>query len=234
MEKTYKFRIYPNNNQKQQIQRTFGCCRFLFNHFLGKRIEQYNESKNTLNYNECSSMLTAMKKDLTWLKEVDSTALQSSLKDLDIAYQNFFRRVKKDEKPGFPKYKSKRNHRKSYRSKRVGKNIAVLEKHIKLPKIGKVKARISKQVQGRILSATVSQNPSGQYYVSLCCTDVEHPKQEQTGESVGLDMGIRKHITASDGKSYPNHKYLRKSEKKLAKRQRKLSRKTKVCVSRLS
>ena len=82
VEKAYKFRIYPNNEQIQQIQKTFGCCRFLYNHFLAKRIEQYRLSKETLNYNDCSATLTEMKLELTWLKEADATALQSSLKDL--------------------------------------------------------------------------------------------------------------------------------------------------------
>ena len=102
-----------------------------------------------------------------WLQEVDATALQSSLRDLDTAYQNFFRRVKKGKKPGYPKFKSKRNHRQSYKSKCVGSNIKVLEGAVQLPKLGKVKCRNSKSVEGRILSATGSQTPSGKYFVAL-------------------------------------------------------------------
>jgi len=164
MEKAYKFRIYPNNYQIQQIQCTFGCCRYVFNHFLGRRIKLYKDSGETLNYNGCSAELTELKGEFPWLREVDAISLQSSLRDLDFAYQNFFRRVKNGEKPGFPRFKSKRNRRKSYKTKRVGNNIDVLENHIKLPKLGLVRAAISKQVQGRILNATVSQNPSGKYF----------------------------------------------------------------------
>ena len=111
--------------------------------------------------------LTSLKKqeETIWLREVDATALQSSLQDLDTAYRNFFRRVKNGEKPGYPKFKSKRNYRQSYKSKCVGSNIKVLEGAVQLPKPGKVKCRISKQVEGRILSATVSQTPSGKYFV---------------------------------------------------------------------
>jgi putative transposase len=166
-----------------------------------------------------------MKIEMTLLKEADATALQSSLKDLDTSYQNFFRRVKKGEKPGFPKFKSKKNRNRSYKSKRVGENIAVLEKHIKLPKLGKVKAVISKQVHGRVLNATLSQSPSGKYYVSICCTDVDIPQYQSTGLAVGLDMGIKELVSTSDGISHPNHKYIKQSEKKLAKAQRQLSRK---------
>lgn len=226
IEKSYKFRIYPNKEQEILIQKTFGCSRFVFNRYLAKRIEAYKTEKQSINYNACSADLTVLKKELTWLKEVDAVALQSSLKDLDIAYQNFFRRVKKGEKPGFPHFKSKKNNRKSYKTKQNGNTIQIFDKHIKLPKLGLVKCRVSKQVEGRILSVTVSQNPSGKYFVSVCCTDVEVKPLEPTGAVVGIDLGIKDFAITSDGEVIPNPKYLRKSEKKLAKLQRQLSRKT--------
>lgn len=102
MEKAYKFRIYPNKTQEEVLQKTFGSCRFVYNHYLAKRIDAYKEDKSTLNYNACSADLTQLKKELAWLKEVDSTALQTALKDLDIAYSNFFKRVKQGRaKVGF-------------------------------------------------------------------------------------------------------------------------------------
>ena len=173
--------------------------------------------------------LTSLKKQekTIWLREVDATALQSSLRDLDTAYQNFFRRVKKGEKPGYPKFKSKRNHRQSYKSRCMGANIKVLEGAVQLPKLGRVKCRISKPVEGRILSATVSQTPSGKYFVALCCTDVDVEPLPSTGAVVGIDMGLKAFAITSDGVEYPNHKYLAKSEKKLARLQRQLSRKSK-------
>ena len=103
----------------------------------------------------------------------------------------------------------------------------MLDKAIQLPKLGLVKCHVSKEVKGRILSATVSQNPSGKYFVSLCCTDVEFEPLPSTGATVGLDMGLKALAVTSDGIEYPNHKYLAKSQKKLAKLQRQLSRKTK-------
>ena len=227
MEKCYKFRIYPDAVQETLIQRTFGCCRFVFNRYLAMRIESYKTDNSTVNYNACSADMTVLKKELDWLKEVDATALQSSLRDLDFAYQNFFRRVKKGGAPGFPRFKSKHNHRKSYKSKRVGNNIAVLENSIKLPKLGIVRGAISKHVEGRILSATVSQNPSGKYFVSVCCTDVEIPQHASTEAVIGIDLGIKTFAVASDGVEYPNHKHFQKSAKKLARLQRQLSRKTK-------
>ena len=227
MEYSYKFRIYPNRYQENLIQRTFGCCRFVFNHFLAERMEQYRQTKKAPTRFQQDKSLTLLKKELEWLREVDAAALQASLQSLDTAYQNFFRRVKQGQKPGYPRFKSKHNHQRSYKSKCVGTNIKVLDKAVQLPKLSLVKCRISKEVKGRILSATVSQNPSGKYFVSLCCTDTEIAPLPSTGAAVGLDMGLKAFAITSDGAKYPNHKYLAKSQNKLAKLQRKLSRKSK-------
>ena len=229
MEYSYKFRIYPNIAQEQQIHRTFGCCRFVWNHYLAQRIEAYRETEKSPTRFIQDKDLTSLKKqeETIWLREVDATALQSSLQDLDTAYQNFFRRVNKGEKPGYPKFKSKHDHRQSYKSKCTRTSIKVLDKAVQLPKLGLVKCRVSKAVKGRILSATVSQSPSGKYFVSICCTDAEISPMPFTGAVVGIDMGLKAFAITSDGVEYPNHKYLAKSQKKLAKLQRQLSRKSK-------
>ena len=226
MEYSYKFRLYPTKAQEQQIQRTFGCCRYLWNYYLAQRKAVYEVDGRTMNFYECSKDLTALKKSLTWLKEVDATALQSSLRDLDTSFQNFFRRVKNGEKPGYPKFKSKKSRHQSYKGKCVGTNIKVLDKSVQLPKLGFVKCRISKEVKGRILSATVSQNPSGKYFVALCCTDVEMEPMPSTGSVVGIDMGLKSFAITSDGVEYHNHRFFAKSQKKLARLQRQLSRKS--------
>ena len=230
MECSYKFRLYPNRKQINLIERTFGCCRYVYNHYLVMRQEAYISSGETLNYYACCKDLTLLKKqeETSWLREVDATALQASVQDLDRAFQNFFRRVKQGEKPGYPKFKSKRSHKQSYKSKCVGANISVLDKAVQLPKLGKVKCRISRKVEGHILSATVSRSASGKYYVALCCRlEQDIPKLPPTGSVVGLDMGIKAFAVSSDGVEYANPKYLRQSEKKLARLQRQLSRKTK-------
>ena len=224
MECSYKFRIEPNAKQKQQIQKTFGCCRFVFNHYLAERMNQYKQTGKSPTRFQQEKDMTQLKKSLEWLKEVDATALQSSLQALDFAYQNFFRRVKQGKNPGYPHFKSKHNHRKSYKAKG---NIKVLDHAVQLPKLGLVKCRVSKQVKGRILSATVSQNPSDKYFVSLCCTDVNIAPLPKTGEVVGIDMGVNSFAVTSDGTAYLNHKYLATSQEKLAKLQRQLSRKPK-------
>lgn len=128
----------------------------------------YETNKETFTYIQCANDMKNLKSELEQLKEADSTALQSSLKDLDTAYQKFFK-----EHIGYPKFKSKKTHRFSYKSKCVNGNIQYLRKHIKLPKLGMVKTKNKLIPQGRIINATVSQEPSGKYYVSLCCADVD-------------------------------------------------------------
>ena len=222
MEKAYKYRIYPNKKQREIISKTFGCCRFVYNTYLAKRIEMYEKNKERFSYVQCANDMKKLKSELEWLKEVDSTALQSSLKDLDIAYQKFFK-----EHIGYPKFKSKKTHRFSYKSKCVNGNIQYCNKYIKLPKLGMIKTKNKLMPQGRILNATVSQEPSGKYYVSLCCTDIEIKPFEKTGNSIGIDLGIKEFCITSDGEMIENPKYLKKSLNRLAKLQRELSRKSK-------
>ena len=221
MEKAYKYRIYPNKTQKELITKTFGCVRFVYNYYLDKRIEAYNKDKTSLNYNDCSKDLTLLKKNIEWLREVDATSLQSSLKDLDMAYQKFFK-----EHTGYPKFKSKKAHKFSYKCKCVNNNIKFLDNHIKLPKLGWVKTRDKQIPQGRILNATISQEPSGKYYVSICCTEVEINPLPKTNNQIGIDLGIKEFAITSDGVKYDNPKYLKQSLDKLAKLQRSLSRKS--------
>ena len=225
MEKAYRYRIYPNKQQQELIQKTFGCVRFVYNYYLAKRKEMYENDKITFTYNMCSKDLTSLKKEYEWLKEPDKDSLQKSLKDLDSAYQKFFR-----EHTGYPKFKSKKDRHKSYRTSytktSAGGNIMFMGKHIKLPKLGLVKIRDKQIPQGRILNATVSQEPDGRYYCSLCCTDVQLEQYPKTNKNVGIDLGICDFAILSDGSKIENPQFYEKSEKKLAKLQRELSRKT--------
>ena len=222
MEKAYKFRIYPNKKQRGIIAKTFGCCRFVYNYYLAKKIALYKTSNTTLTYNQCCSDLTQLKHELIWLKEVDKFSLQNSLKDLDNAYQKFFK-----EHSGFPKFKSKKTHNYSYRTSFTNNNIEFCNKHIKLPKLKMVKIKDKQIPQGRILNATISQEPSGKYYVSLCYTDVEMTPLKKTGNIIGLDLGIKEFCITNNGEMIESPRYLKKSLSKLAKLQRELSRKSK-------
>lgn len=228
MERSYKFRIYPNRNQMVLIQKTFGCCRYVYNHFLADRQVKYiREGKMPSLYSQENS-LTLLKQQYIWLKEVDSIALHSELQNLDFAFHNFFRRLRQESKPyGHPQFKQKRSDRNSYKTKEINNNIKIGTSQIKLPKLGWVKCKVSKQVEGRILSATVSQNAAGKYFVAVNCTDVQLEPLPKTGAVVGVDLGIKALATTSDGTEYPNRKFIKQSDTKLRRESRRLSRKQK-------
>lgn len=237
MDKAYRFRIYPTKSQEIQISKTLGCCRFVYNHYLELRKCKYENEKETFSYNKCSADLTKLKSEFPWLSEVDSTALQSSLRDIDTAYKNFFDGLRQNRNVGYPKFKSKHEHREKFKSKcnysktGIG-TIRIEQGKMRLPLIGLIECRFSRELEGKILSATVSKEPSGKYMVSVCCTDVEINPLPCTGAVVGVDLGVKDLAITSDGFKYPNNKYTAKSEKRLAKLQRQLSRKTKGSKNR--
>ena len=219
--KAYKFRIYPNSNQVQLIVKTIGCSRFVFNHFLAERSILYESEKKTLSYNDCSAMLTQLKKELTWLSEVDSTALQSSLRFLDDSFKRFFSRQN-----DYPRFKSRKNPVQSYTSKFTNNNIAVEDSFLKLPKLGFVRYAKSREVDGRIISATVSRKPSGKFFVSLLA-ETEVSELPKTEIACGVDVGLKDFAVLSDGSGHTNPRFFRSLEAKLAKEQRILSRRVK-------
>ncbi|MGZ0084612.1 IS200/IS605 family element RNA-guided endonuclease TnpB [Caldibacillus thermoamylovorans] len=219
--KAYKFRLYPNKEQQIVINKTFGCSRFVFNYFLVKWDNTYKETGKGLTYNSCSAQLTQLKKELTWLKEVDSIAIQSSLKNLADAYSRFFK--KQSDRPRF---KSKKNKVQSYTTKYTNGNIAINGNQIKLPKLGWIRFAKSREVEGRILNVTIRRNPSGKYFVSIL-VETEVRELPKTNSAVGIDVGLKDFAILSDGTTYANPKFFRKLEEKLAKAQRILSRRTK-------
>ena len=219
--KAYKFRIYPNKKQIELINKTIGCSRFVFNHFLAKWNETYQETGKGFTYNACSSQLTQLKKELTWLKEVDSIALQSSIRNLVDAFDRYFK--KQNDKPRF---KSKKNKVQSYTTKYTNGNIAVFDKYIKLPKLGLVRFAKSREINGRILNTTIRRNPSGKYFVSIL-VKTEVQELPKTNSAIGIDVGLKDLAILSDGTTYANPKFFRTLEEKLAKAQRVLSRRKK-------
>lgn len=221
MERAYKYRIYPNKAQQELIQKTFGCVRFVFNYYLDKRIKIYENEKRTFTYNMCCKDLTSLKKEIEWLKEPDKDSLQKSLKDLDTAYKKFF-----TEHTGYPKFKSKKDRHRSYRTSCTYNNIRLENKHMKLPKLGWIKIKDKQIPQGRILNATISQEPNGHYYCSLCCTEVEFEQYPKTNKNIGIDLGLIDFAILSDGIKIDNPQFYEHSEKKIIKLQKELSRKT--------
>lgn len=218
--KAYKFRLYPNKEQAILINKTIGCSRFVFNHFLHLWNEAYKTTGKGLSYNTCATMIPALKKtdEYNWLKEVDSYALQSSVKNLEDSFNRFFKKQNKA-----PRFKSKKNPTQSYITKNVRNGIQIDGNRIKLPKLKMVKFANSRDINGRILRATISRKASGKYFISLL---VEENIQEldKSNRSVGIDLGIKDFAILDDGTVYNNNRYTTKMAKQLAREQRKLSR----------
>jgi putative transposase len=233
----YKFRLYPNKEQEEHINKTLGCCRFVYNHYLAEKIKAHKEDKKNLSHNQCSADLTKFKqnKEVEWLNEVARNALNNSLEDLNMAFQNFFR---SNNKHGYPKFKCKNQSLQSYKldwaQKRPGvaPSIEIKGNKIKLPKLGLVKFARSQDMIGHIVNATISKTASGKYFVGLC---VDTPKEPlpQTDEIIGIDLGIKDYLTDSNGNKIHNPKTLYKLEHKLTKLKRNLSRKQKGSKNRL-
>ncbi|WP_214820926.1 MULTISPECIES: IS200/IS605 family element RNA-guided endonuclease TnpB [unclassified Exiguobacterium] len=228
--KAYKFRIYPTKKQEILIAKTIGCSRFVFNHFLAKWDETYQATGKGLSYESCSKEIPLLKQEFDWLKEVDSHSLQTSVKHLADAYERFFK--KQNERPRF---KSKRNPVQSYKTN-IEKNnqipeISIIGNKLKLPKLKWVTFANSKQVKGRILNATIRRTASGKYFVSLL-TEQEIDELPKTGSSVGVDVGLKNFAILSNGTVYQNDRYFRTLEKKLAREQRKLSRRQLIALNR--
>ena len=232
MERAYEIRIYPNAAQRELIERTFGCARWVYNRCLETRKAEYERTGKSPSVYQLQKLVTAWKRtDAPWLGEVDSHALQQAAVNLGRAFDGFFRRCRAGGKPGYPRFKSKRDARQSYRT---NWGISVPDaRHVKLPLIGVVKARVSRPVEGRVLNATVKRVPSGKYFCVLCCTDCPEPEATPGAIAVlGIDAGVHDLMARSDGVKVANPKALAKSERKLAREQRRLSRKRKGSASR--
>lgn len=224
MLKAYKFRIYPNKQQEIQIRKTFGCCRFVYNKTLAYRKDKYETSKEPMNKFACNNYVNqTLKKEHEWLREVDKFALTNAVYNMGSAYQKFFK-----ERAGYPKFKSKKNNKKSYTTNFSNGNIEVSFENnkVKLPKLKWLKAKVHRRFVGKIKSATVSQTPTGKYFVSVL-VETEHVPVKSANGMIGVDLGIKDLLITSNGDKLDNIRTTKKYEDKLAKEQRKLSHKVK-------
>ena len=217
--KGYKFRIYPNNQQKNFINQNIGACRFIYNAMLADKINYYEKEKKSL-----QTTPAQYKEEFEWLKQMDAYALCNEQMNLQTAFNNFFR----SPKIGFPKFKGKKRDKSSYTTSNVNGTIKILDnKHIKLPKIKSLRIKLHRQLpeNSKIKSATIERKPSGKYYISLCVKyesqvpDIELDKNK----SIGLDYSSHDFYVDSNGDKANYPKYFRLYQDKLAKEQRKLS-----------
>ncbi|MEC5209568.1 transposase, partial [Psychrobacter sp. PL15] len=206
--KAYKIRLYPTEDQQILFAKSFGCTRFIWNKMLSDKIEHYKESKT-----ELKNTPAQYKTEFEWLKEVDSLALANVQQNLRSAYNKFFK-----QGSGFPKFK-KKGIKDSYTTNNQKGTVAVTQSSVKLPKIGHIKAKIHRSINGLIKSATISKSPSGNYHVSLLVETVvdDLPK---TQSNTGIDLGLIDFIVLSDGSKVANPKFLSKLQNKLAREQK--------------
>ena len=223
--KAYKFRIYPSKEQEILFGKTFGCVRFVYNYYLSMRKKAYEAEKKSVTYYDTAKDLVELKKELEFLKEVDSISLQQTLRHLDTAYQNFF----SNDKTKYPKYKSKKHHHYSYSTVCINNNIKLGNGCIILPKLKSVKIKQHREIpEGFVIkSVTVSMTPSRKYYVSVLTEHEEEITPVEIENVVGLDFSMKALYVSSEGEYAEYPRYLRKAQAKLAKEQRRLSKCTK-------
>ena len=216
MNKAYKFRIHPNAEQKVLFAKTFGCVRFLYNRMLADKIKYYEETKQKLNNTPAQ-----YKKKFEWLKEVDSLALANAQKNLQTAYNNFFR----SPKVRFPKFKSKKSNRRSYTTNGVNGNIKLENGYLTLPKVGKIRVKQHRNIllDYKLKSVTISQTPSGKYYASILFEYESQVQQIKPKTFLGLDFSMPELYKDSNGNEPKYPHYYRQAEKRLKREQRKLS-----------
>lgn len=216
--KAYKFRLEPNDEQKVLLAKHFGCVRFVYNHFLSERKEQYDLNHKSDNYYTQAKKLTELKKDgeYYWLSEINSQTLQHALRHLETAYVNFFKKRAK-----FPNFKSK----KTKNSFHVPQFVELKDGKLYFPKFKDgIKINLHREIVGSIKSATISLTPTGKYFVSIL-TEQQYEPVAGTHKCVGVDLGLKDFVITSDGKRYKNNRYTKKYQKKLARAQKHLSRK---------
>lgn len=225
--RAYKYRIYPNRHQEELIQKTFGCCRFVYNQTLAYRKNLYETEKRSMSKIDCNNyVVRTLKQQYEWLKEVDKDALTNAVWNMDHAYQKFFK-----EHAGYPKFKSKKDNRKSYSThngnydrKHQRIEVSFTENKIKLPKLQWINTKLHRKFVGKIKQVTISQTPSCKYYVSILVEE-EYAPIDDTDTLIGIDLGVKDLVITSDGGKFDNIHVTKKYSKKLAKEQRKLANK---------
>lgn len=220
MLRAYKYRMYPSKEQAELINKHIGSCRFVYNLALETKQSAYAGSKINLSVFDLIKQLPDLKKELEWLKEVNSQSLQGAIRNLDVAYTKFFKK-----QGNFPKYKSKHKGSQSFT---VPQNIVVTDGKLFIAKFQEgIKIILHRPIKGMIRQAIISRTPTGKYFASILCDTGEpclpkQPIKEET--STGVDLGIKSYIVTSDGEIFDNPKYLRKAQSRLRFTQRKYSK----------
>lgn len=200
--KAIKTRIYPNLEQQYRIINTFGCCRFVWNKLLAMQIERYNNGGSYVNEFGMNYLIKCLKQEYPFLKKAESTSLQHVSRNLNNAFQKLFK-----ERSGYPKFKSRKFPKQSYQSNSVNHNIQQIDKHhIKFPKLGDIRFRSGRQIEGKIKNVTIRLSSTGKFY-AVVLVDAEIKELPKTTNKVGIDMGVADLMITSDGVKYPTIRF---------------------------
>lgn len=224
MRKTFIFRAKINNITETNCSEWLDICRTVYNSALNQRINVFKESGKTISVYDQHKQLPNIKKNFPEIKIVNSQTLQDVLERLDKAYKNFFRRVKKGEKPGFPRYKNSNSYN-SFTLKQTGYKLE--GRYLYITNVGRFKLFLSRPIEGIIKTVTIRRMPTGKWFVAFSCDNVPAKQFPNTNKEVGIDVGIKSFCVDSEGGIVDNPKFLRESEKLLRRRYRKLSRRKK-------
>lgn len=220
MQKTFKFRLYPTEKQKEFLSKQFGAVRFVYNYFLANRKDEYLNNKKSLNYYDDAKSLTELKtKDgYSWLYDINSQTLQASLRNLEVSYQNFFKKRSR-----FPRFHSKKNRQ----CIKIPQFFKIENGELFIPKLKNgIEIRQHQDLIGKLISCFISKTPSNKYYVSILC-ETEIKQLENKNNIIGIDLGSKGLLVSSNNQKIENQKFYRRSEKKLKYEQRQLSKKQK-------
>jgi len=228
MLKAYRYRIYPNEAQKNLMEQTFGCTRFIYNFCLDAKKYAYEQNKVNLSAYNLMAQLPYLKQQYEWLKLVDSQSLFQAILNVDFAYKMFF------NGSGFPKFKKKCNEQ-SFSAPNNRRKVDFEKGTLSIPKLPDIKMKVSRRFEGKIKTVTITKIPSGKYFASILVDNgVKNPKKRKvTPEgTIGIDLGLKEFAVLSDGRRFENHKFLANSTKRLEVLQRRLSRKVKGSKNR--
>lgn len=228
MLKQYTYRIYPTAKQTELINKHFGACRFLYNLALETKLYAYKSKGVNLSAFDLCKQMVELKKDLVWLKELDSQALQASIKKIDVAFKNFF------QGKGYPKYKSK-HEKQSFQSPHLAKRVDWNKSTLTIPKLKNVPIVLSRKFEGKIKTITISKTPTGKYFASILVETTNAlptPQAIEPNKTIGIDLGLKDFLITSEGIKIENPKYLKEGIERLKILQRRASKKQKGSANR--
>ncbi|NET58436.1 MAG: IS200/IS605 family element transposase accessory protein TnpB [Symploca sp. SIO2E6] len=219
MLKVVKVRLYPNSQQQQLLEQSFGNCRWLWNYFLNLMNQTYQETGKGLSGYDVKKLIPQLKKEYEWLTLTYSQCLQQVCLNLGVAFNNFF-----EKRAKYPRFKSKHGKQ----SIQYPQNVKVAQHHLTIPKIGNVSATIHRTIEGKLKTVTISKNSSNQYFAAILFNDgLDKPQPSMQGKAIGIDLGLNHFAVTSDGSKFDNPRLLNKHHNNLKLKQQQLSRKQK-------